>query len=224
MDKLYESKKTVENLFKNTKSKNIIINYGVINSNDKLSKENEDGSQDEGSHEEEEEHESQNESNIHDREQIQLPEYNPPESISYKYDGETYVLENERFLQKTFDTVQPDMHYKMSMCVYKCIRKGCTPYLVYLTVYDETTKTLCLPTYQNMQGGGSTEEEVEETENRIMEDFKMQLFSIFPPGVNSSLNMEDEEPTDIYKEELFKGFVLENDTMTMVYDATRVAV
>jgi hypothetical protein len=52
----------------------------------------------------------------------------------------------------------------------------------------------------------------------------MQLFTIFPPGIQTSANAEDEPPTDIYTEELFKGFTLENDVLTMVYDATRVPV
>jgi len=139
----------------------------------------------------------------------------------YEYDGKKYTIDNEKFLQKRFDDIKPETTYKMNMCIYKCIRTGITPYLSYLLKYDDQTKTYILPNYAEIQpasDSASQEESVEDVEERYMNVFKETLFEIYPP----SETLPSEESTDLYDEDLFKGFFLNDNEITMVYDATRV--
>jgi len=166
----------------------------------------------------------------------ELPPDIPASPIFYEYDGKTYTVDNSNFLQRNFTNVEPDMNYKMNLCIYKCVLKGCMPYLLYLMVYDENTDTLIFPHYTIRQG--SSEEAVEDTEIRILNEFKESLFEIYPPGIilnnqGSSESSETSEKYDIYTEEFFRGFFVhdekdssipDNGMITMVYDATRVIV
>jgi len=162
------------------------------------------------------------------QEESPVEEFNVPEEINeksvYEYDGKKYYIDNEKFLQKRFDDIVPTKHYTTNMCIYKCVRKGCCPYLVYLLLFDPATNTYILPNYAQEPIMSSTE--IDETEEKIMESFKEHLFEIYPPNEYIPLDVENEEPTDIYDEDLFKGFFLEEQTstITMVYDATRVNV
>jgi hypothetical protein len=154
----------------------------------------------------------------------------------YEYDGKKYMIDNEKFLQKRFDDIKSDISYKMNLCIYKCIRNGCTPYLLYLMIYDDLTKTYLLPNYNiilldnqiptsnSLSGNESIDESVDSIEENIMNFFKEKLFDIYPPNTNK-INYDDfEDSTDIYNEELFKGFFLHENEITMVYDATRINV
>jgi hypothetical protein len=62
----------------------------------------------------------------------ELPPDIPASPIFYEYDGKTYTVDNSNFLQRNFTNVEPDMNYKMNLCIYKCVLKGCMPYLLYL--------------------------------------------------------------------------------------------
>ena len=154
----------------------------------------------------------------------------------YEYDGKKYMIDNEKFLQKRFDDIKSDISYKMNLCIYKCIRNGCTPYLLYLMIYDDLTKTYLLPNYNiilldnqiptsnSLSGNESIDESVDSIEENIMNFFKEKLFDIYPPNTNK-INYDDfEDSTDIYNEELFKGFFLHENEITMVYDATHINI
>ena len=105
----------------------------------------------------------------------------------------------------------------MNICIYKCIQRGCSPYLLYLMIYDENTKTLIFPNNQISAGSEDSEEDLERT---ILDEFKQILFDIYPPAVTVT-----EDEVDIYTEELFRGFFVHDNTdITMVYDATRINV
>ena len=170
------------------------------------------------------------ETSVQESEQTDLSHDIPASPIFYDYDGKTYTVDNSNFLQRNFTNVEPDINYKMNLCIYKCVLKGCAPYLLYLMVYDENTDTLIFPHYTIRQG--SSEEAVEDTEIRILNEFKEALFDIYPPGIILN-NEESSETHDIYTEEFFRGFFVhdekdpsipENGMITMVYDATRVNV
>jgi hypothetical protein len=160
--------------------------------------------------------ESVDESSVQDTESI--GEVNT--MTSYKYNGEIYIVDTDPFLQKNFDNVDPEINYTMNICIYKCVRNGCTPYLLYLMIHDIETNTIVLPNYKTTSGGGG--EPVEETENRILEDFKTRLFNIFPPEIYE----KTEETADIYNEDFFRGFYIDtkSESITFVYDSTRANV
>jgi hypothetical protein len=142
----------------------------------------------------------------------------PLSPIFYKYNGRTYTVDNANFLQRNFSNIDPIASSIMNMCIYKCIRTGCTPYLLYLMVFDETTQTLLFPKYTIPIG--NPDESDEETEYRVLDEFKKTLFELYPPGIRE---YEQEEYVDIFTEDLFRGFfVHENHDLTMVYDATKI--
>ena len=167
-------------------------------------------------YEEDEEEYEEDEEDEEDEEE----EEEPASPIFYKYKGKTYTVDTSNFLQRNFSNVDPESASKMNMCIYKCVRNGCTPYLLYLMVVDKDTNTLIFPNYELSQG--SSDEGMEETENRVLDDFKNALFDIYPPGIQLDTQ---EEPSDLYTEELFRGFFRhEEGELTMVYDATRINV
>jgi hypothetical protein len=102
-------------------------------------------------------------------------------------------------------------------------------------IYDHLTKTYLLPNYTNILLDNQTPtsnslidesigESVDSIEENIMNFFKEKLFDIYPPNTNK-INYDDfEDSTDIYNEELFKGFFLHENEITMVYDATHINV
>ena len=145
--------------------------------------------------------------------------YFPPSLITYNHNGEQYIVDTDPFLQKNFENVNPEINYSMNLCIYKCVQNGSTPYLLYLMVHDTESETLVFPHYKTSVGGGS-DEPMEETEDRVLEDFKKRLFDLFPPDVYN----DSEDATDIYTEDLFRGFYLEENDISFVYDATRVNV
>jgi len=150
------------------------------------------------------------------------------ENSIYNYDNESYIVDNEKFLQKRFDDIQTEQKYAMNMCIYKCARNGYNPYLLFLMVYDESTKTYMFPKYQDIFHE-SKENSVEEIEELFINEYKKKLFDIFPPNTFENLdNFEIEEgPTNIYNDELYKGFYLHENSkneITMVYDATRINI
>jgi hypothetical protein len=132
------------------------------------------------------------------------------EEEGYTYNGETYVLNNTKFLQRRYDELDPTKKYKMQLCAYKCILVDPSPYLLYLTTMENDA--LCFPTIECE--AGSPEESVEDTEERLMEAFKTKLFHLFPPTGETNEN--------IYEPTLFKGFFINEDVITMVYDATNI--
>ena len=235
MDKLNLSKKVVEenliqrpktiiNPFETTTSPNHAYNNVI---------------QDKDTETAETEQEENIDENHSDASTQELPPDIPASPIFYDYDGKTYTVDNSNFLQRNFTNVEPDMNYKMNLCIYKCVLKGCMPYLLYLMIYDENTDTLIFPYYTIRQG--SSEEAVEDTEIRILNELKESLFDIYPPGIiinnqdssGTSGTSETSETYDIYTEEFFRGFFVhdekdpsmpENGMITMVYDATRVNV
>jgi hypothetical protein len=162
--------------------------------------------------------------------QIEEPEEEPIDILEdvplilYDYNNESYYLDNAHFLERKFDDL-PDGSHTVNLCIYTCVRNGCMPYLLYLTVYDKLTGTLVFP---------STAEVVEivesdtdtDVQNKIMETFKDALFDIYPPNEAKPMDMENEEPTDLYNPHLFRGFFRhkENNTILMVYDATRINI
>ena len=133
-------------------------------------------------------------------------------------------MDNEKYLQKRFDDIDPTKDYKINACIYKCVRNGSVPYLLYLLLFDRQTGKYILP--NKMGGKADPKESVEETGKKTTEKFNEFLFDIFPPGqtkpVNSNDEIESEGTADLYDESLFKGFFLEDSAITMVYDATRV--
>uniref|UniRef100_A0A6C0DY26 Uncharacterized protein n=1 Tax=viral metagenome TaxID=1070528 RepID=A0A6C0DY26_9ZZZZ len=138
--------------------------------------------------------------------------------ITYFYKGETYMVDTDPFLQKDFNDVNPEKGYHTEVCIYRCVLEGCTPYLLYLMVRDTETDTVVFPNYRAISGG-SGDESVEDTESRVLDDFKRGLFDIYPPGIHTGENF-----IDIYQEDLFRGFHMGADSITFVYDATRIQV
>ena len=178
--------------------------------------ESEESESEESESEESESEESESEESESEEDQVNR-------NTIYEYDGKKYTIDNEKFLQKRFDDIEPDTTYKMNMCIYKCVRDGYSPYLLYLMKYDEVTKSYILPNESEIQLGSIQDDDsVDKVEEKIMNIFKETLFNIYPPNELKS----SEESTDLYDEELFKGFFLHNKTneITMVYDATRVNV
>jgi hypothetical protein len=171
--------------------------------------------------EEEEEEDEDEEEEIKQSEDEEEENEQINRNTIYEYDGKKYTIDNEKFLQKRFDDIEPDTTYKMNMCIYKCVRDGYSPYLLYLMKYDATAKTYIFPNESEIQMG-SEDESVDEVEEKVMNIFKESLFNIYPPNEFEP----SEESTDLYEEDLFKGFFLHNKRkeMTMVYDATRVNV
>jgi hypothetical protein len=119
-------------------------------------------------------------------------------------------MKNEKYLQKDFEATTIPDNFQMQMCIYKCVRQGCTPFLMYLLQYHPTENIYKLPS----RGASGTEE------TAIMEEFHQYLFDIFPPNEFQPTN----ESTDLYDPEIFKGFYNHRTShqLTMVYDATRV--
>jgi len=156
-------------------------------------------------------------------------EYNTPEEsmdetpiTTYDYDDESYYVDNSHFLERTF--LFPDGEYPMNLCIYNCVRTGCTPYLLFLTVYDSDTNSLIFPTTESISI--NEEHSEEDTRSQIMENFKNTLFNIFPPNELKPSGLEGEPHTDIYLPQLYKGLFLnkQDKIISMVYDATRVQV
>jgi hypothetical protein len=137
----------------------------------------------------------------------------------YNYKGETYFVDNLSVLQRHYNF--PPGNYKSHLCIYKCIRQGLLPYLLYLTVYDKSTKTLVFP---------SIDETFEITEENDPEEYvqtaiKEKLFDIFPPAILPTQQQQDNEgDQDIFDQQLINGFFLTEENLWITYDATRVAV
>lgn len=157
----------------------------------------------------------------------------------YFYENNYYYIKNEKYLQKDFEAATIPTDYHMEMCIYKCVRQGSTPFLMYLLQYNPTENMYVLPS----RGGEAavlTDESVEPSleyeethdsslteETAIMEEYNQYLFDIFPPGEFRPLehgNYPEEEPTDLYDPEIFKGFYNDktSNKLTMVMDATRI--
>ena len=177
--------------------------------------EDEEKEEEEQEEEDEEEEEEEEEDEQEDEEEEEEEDISP---IFYKYNETTYTVDNANFLQRNFDTIETVS--MMNICIYKCIRSGCTPYLLYLMVYDNKTNTLIFPKYTISSVSEGSEEELE---SGVLDEFKRILFDIYPPSDTNSLNPE--ESVDIYTEEFFRGFFEnKNKDITMVYDATRITV
>jgi hypothetical protein len=184
---------------------------------DKEDQEDQEEEKKEDQEEEEKEEEDQMEEEEEDQEEDEEEEEEeePASPIFYKYNKNTYTVDTTNFLQRNFSNIESTS--TMNICIYKCIQTGCTPYLVYLMVYDDITKTLIFPKYSISAG---SEESEEELESNILDEFKRTLFDIYPPAVTVT-----EDEVDIYTEELFRGFFAHDNTdITMVYDATRIQV
>lgn len=143
----------------------------------------------------------------------------PPPENGYLYENKYYYLKNEKYLQTDFEAATIPDDYNMQMCIYKCVKQGCTPFLMYLLQYHEGRYVL--PSHANEGANeGANEDATEET--KVMEKFHEYLFNIFPP--NEIQKVDTEEPADLYDPELFQGFYNHktSNTLTMVYDATRI--
>ena len=175
----------------------------------------EDEDKDDDDNEDDEDEDELQEDDDKDEEQEKEDQLN--NNTIYEYDGKKYTIDNEKFLQKRFDDIRENMTYKINICIYKCVRNGYLPYLLYLSTYDEKYKTYVLPNDYVIQ---INNESVDEIEENIMNIFKEALFNIYPPNKFESSN----ESTDLYNEELFKGFFLHEKEITMVFDATRINV
>jgi len=157
-------------------------------------------------------------------------EQGEPQLSNYNYENKTYFIDNEKYLQKDFTSITENV--SMNLCIYKCVRKGCCPYLQYLMVYDDESNSYILPNEKIMENPVESEnnanfstEDTEIVEEKIMEKMNELLFFIFPPQpfIPFEYQSESESPTDLYEPQLFKGFHIdENREITMVYDATRV--
>jgi hypothetical protein len=177
------------------------------------------------------EYEEDNQTQFEDHEETQTqPEYEEAQEINpksmYEYDGKQYYVDNEKLLQKRFDEMDHTKKYDMNLCIYRCVRKGCCPYLTYLLVYDPLSNTYVFPNYPDISRELDADVPIEQTEESMMELFKHSLFDIYPPNETVSMDMENEYPTELYDEDLYKGFSLDdaNSRITMVYDATRINV
>ena len=138
-------------------------------------------------------------------------------ALTYDYRGETYFVDNLHFLQRHYNF--PEGEYMTNLCIYKCIRQGEVPYLLYLTVYDKSSKTLVFPTMEDLIKIGE-----EDPEEQITEAIKTTLFDIFPPAIQTELDIPEETPADIFDNKNINGFFLTEENIWLVYDATRVAV
>ena len=149
------------------------------------------------------------------------PPVEPMEDVpitTYDYNGDTFFVDNRTSLQRTFDF--PDGSYPINLCIYTCVRNGCCPYLLYLTVYDAAKGALVFPTGETVDVG--PEDSEDDIRERTIESFQNALFGIFPPS-DSEKSIE-EEPTDVYNPHLFQGLFLDENVVSMVYDSTRVSV
>jgi hypothetical protein len=142
--------------------------------------------------------------------------------VVYDYLGESYYLDNHKFLQRSYDDI-PQGDYAANLCIYKCIRQGLYPYLLYLMVYDKSKRALVFPSFSDLIKIKETDSD-EEIENTVSNAFKTTLFDIFPPGQKRSLDIESETATDVYHPDLVAGFFLTEEDMWITYDATRVDV
>ena len=141
--------------------------------------------------------------------------------VTYEYLGESYYLDNLKFLQKSYDI--PPGDYSENICIYKCIRQGQYPFLLFLTVYDKSKKSLVFPSAPELV---KIEEETpdDEIEKLVIEPFKSTLFDIFPPSESKPLDIESEQVVDVYSPELFNGFFMTEENLWLTYDATRIGV
>ena len=167
--------------------------------------------------------EEEEEPEVHEEIATPIDEIDEVVTTLYDYDGESYYLDNAQFLQRTFNL--PDGQYPVQLCISTCVRNGCMPYLLYLTVYNKNTGTLIFPSTANVLEITETDTD-SDVQEKLMTEFKESLFDIYPPNESNPLSMEDETPTDVYNPNLFKGFFWnkENNSLLMVYDATRVNV
>jgi hypothetical protein len=163
------------------------------------------------------------EEEVHEEIATPIDEIDEVVTTLYDYDGESYYLDNAQFLQRTFDL--PDGQYPVQLCISTCVRNGCMPYLLYLTVYNKNTGTLGFPSTANVLEITETDTD-SDVQEKLMTEFKESLFDIYPPNESRPLSMEDETPTDVYNPNLFKGFFWnkEDNRLLMVYDATRVNI
>jgi len=141
--------------------------------------------------------------------------------ITYEYLGESYYVDNLKFLQKSYDI--PPGEYSENLCIYKCVRQGQYPFLLYLTVYDKSKKSLVFPSAPDLI---KIEEatSVDDIENLVVDSFKSTLFDIFPPSPVGPLDIETESVADVYSPELFNGFFTTEENLWLTYDATRIGV
>jgi len=148
----------------------------------------------------------------------------PQPENGYLYENKYYYLKNEKYLQTDFEAATILTDYNMQMCIYKCVRQGCTPFLMYLLQYHEGKYILPSRREPNSEFASTSEESSTTEETDIMEKFHEYLFNIFPPNEIQKLNTED--PADLYDPELFKGFYNHktSNKLTMVYDATRIQI
>ena len=152
---------------------------------------------------------------------VEAMEENP--ITTYDYDGESYFIDNDHFLEKTFSL--DDGKYSIQLCIYNCVRSGCMPYLQYLTVYDSSRDTAVFPSAESIEI--VSEDSEEDIQKKVMESFQTALFHIFPPNDPKEETDTESESADIYNPHLYKGFYLDKDenginTLVMVYDATRI--
>ena len=130
-------------------------------------------------------------------------------------------MDNLKFLQKSYDI--PPGNYSENLCIYKCIRQGQYPFLLYLTVYDKSKKSLVFPSAPDLIKIEEATSD-DEIENLVVDSFKSTLFDIFPPSATNSLDIETEPVVDVYSPELFNGFFLTEENLWLTYDATRIGV
>ena len=130
-------------------------------------------------------------------------------------------MDNLKFLQKSYDI--PPGDYSENICIYKCIRQGQYPFLLFLTVYNKSKKALVFPSAPELV---KIEEETpdDEIEKLVIEPFKSTLFDIFPPSESKPLDIESEPIVDVYSPELFNGFFMTEENLWLTYDATRIGL
>lgn len=166
-------------------------------------------------------------------ESIEEPNAEPDNISIYSYDTKKYYIDNEKYLQKDFSSITD--FSVLQMCIYKCVRNGCTPYLQYLLMYDPTKNAYVLPrnnliieeTIMDEPKVSFSNEDPENIEKMVLEKINELLFFIFPPQPFQPIDSDD-NPTELFEPELFKGFHYndennqEQNELTMVYDATRI--
>ena len=159
---------------------------------------------------------SSSEDSLSDGEDISSQPLPPPED-GYLYENNYYYMKHKKYLQSDFEAATIPQDYNMQMCIYKCVKQGCTPFLMYLLQYHEGRYVL--PSRAESIAEGANEES---EESEVMEKFHEYLFDIFPP--NEIQTVDTEETTDLYDPELFQGFYNHktSNTLTMVYDSTRI--
>jgi len=173
----------------------------------------------------EEGHEEISDDESVETESIKNDQPREPESlekpITYEYLGESYYVDNLKFLQKSYDI--PPGEYSENFCIYKCIRQGQYPFLLYLTVYDKSKKSLVFPSAPELIKieEASSDDDIE---NLVVDSFKSTLFDIFPPSLVEPLDIETESVADVYSPELFNGFFMTEENLWLTYDATRIGV